>query len=494
MGLFEHWPYTNFHNLNLDWIIETLTTIKDEYDSFDVDTLRSDITDLQTGLQTASESIDDLQDDYDSVLVMYQTAINLCNQILDILDGQNVNPNIGYMQNQTIDEDAEALIYNAMQSYQLSAWSIAGNNITYGNYVTNNISGTSGTPLDPAGSFTTRDKLDCSSFVMLSLMGIPYDAAFSGDIQPRTAFSRQYNTKPRRNPDGLLRWAADIYEMAEAEGMLFDIGDHSQLRTGDVVFWKWTDAEWNSLPDDSFAKADGGAYKHVAHVGMIVSDCSAFASGIGLMHCVSTTATMAFVDFETFSAATLDLMPYAMRPRKVKALAEPVFNGLTILRKLTGRAGYTLNDHSISFSGGRIPTNSTTYGLNETTGAEDTSKTNRITTPMLPFNPSMVIENYLSGTKYKAYYYDANDNFVNVSDNQILRPGVGFSKIRLEFYNTPNGNLTAAQRTYLIANTIIRYHIMADALSAQAAGDDGNTDADTFYYLSNQRFDSFVNV
>lgn len=29
MGLFEHFPYTNFHGLNLDWILEKLKTLED---------------------------------------------------------------------------------------------------------------------------------------------------------------------------------------------------------------------------------------------------------------------------------------------------------------------------------------------------------------------------------------------------------------------------------------------------------------------------------
>lgn len=32
MGLFEHFPYTNFHDLNLDWVIKTMKAIKDSLD------------------------------------------------------------------------------------------------------------------------------------------------------------------------------------------------------------------------------------------------------------------------------------------------------------------------------------------------------------------------------------------------------------------------------------------------------------------------------
>lgn len=36
MGAFEQFPYTNFHELNLDWIIEKIKEFKNEIDNIDV--------------------------------------------------------------------------------------------------------------------------------------------------------------------------------------------------------------------------------------------------------------------------------------------------------------------------------------------------------------------------------------------------------------------------------------------------------------------------
>lgn len=499
MGLFEHgWPYTNYHDLNLDWIIQKLKEIEQEYAALDMDAVRASITELQNGLRDAMADIDTLDQNYAALTTMYGELSTLLDRIMEIMEDADVNPNIGYMQNQTLTSDALAVIYNAMQSYQTSAWNIAGHNIEYGNYRTNNPQDIHGTPLDPAGTYTRRDRLDCSCFVLLSLMGVPFSAAFAGDITPRTAFSRQYRTKPTRNPDGLIRWASDIYEMAESENMLFEIGNGSQLRTGDVVFWRYTDEEWNSLPDDSFAKVDGGAYKHVAHVGMIVADCSAFTSGIGLMHCVNTEATMAFQDLEGYNPQSLERVEYAFRPRKVHALAEPVLSGFVTMRKTSQAFNYSLDSHAVSFSGGRIPGNYTNIGLNETTGADDPTKTSRITTPMLPFNPALVIENPLSpDTAYIAYYFNSAGELLTTSNNTILRPGSPQAvQIRLEFFSTltTSGSLTSAQIAYLLANVIIRYHVMADSYTQKNAGAAGNADADTFYYLTGVNLHTLVNV
>lgn len=497
MGLYEHWPYTNFHELNLNWIIQKLKEIEADISELDMDEMKADIQALKEDMTVALAEISDISDDQNSLRQQYIQVIDLCNQIYDLLNAAEVNPNIGYAQNQTLDTVTMNIIYNAMQSYQMDAWATTGHNITYGNYLTNNPSGTSGTPLDPDGTWSVCDKLDCSSFVILSLMGIPYgQTPFAGinRMTPRTTFSRQYKIKEHRNPDGLLRWASDIYEMAESEQMLMPIGDLSQLRTGDVVFWKYTDEAWNDLPEDSFAKADGGAYKRVAHVGMIVDSCSAFDSGVGVMQCVNTSATMAFQDINSYNPASLERMPYVMRPWKFKAVAEPTFNGLTTLRKVGGYnsalllGDYSVSDHEVSFSGGKIPSNYIESGLDTNTGAIDESKTGRVTTDYIPFTPALVVEQGLSGVKYDAYYYGGDKTFQQYADNRILRPNANAKLVRLEFYNTSSGGvLTQAQKEYILEHTIIRYHIMADDYVSKNTGASGNTEADTFYYMNDSK-------
>jgi hypothetical protein len=34
MGMFDHFPYTNFHELNLDWILQALKEIEKTMDQF----------------------------------------------------------------------------------------------------------------------------------------------------------------------------------------------------------------------------------------------------------------------------------------------------------------------------------------------------------------------------------------------------------------------------------------------------------------------------
>ena len=41
MAIFDNFPYTNFHELNLDWVIKNMKTLMDKYENIDVDTLKA---------------------------------------------------------------------------------------------------------------------------------------------------------------------------------------------------------------------------------------------------------------------------------------------------------------------------------------------------------------------------------------------------------------------------------------------------------------------
>lgn len=70
MGLFEHFPYVNFHNLNLDWILTKIKdllarmtaaeeTLEDHEDR--ITTLESTVEDLDDRLETVEGKVDDLE-------------------------------------------------------------------------------------------------------------------------------------------------------------------------------------------------------------------------------------------------------------------------------------------------------------------------------------------------------------------------------------------------------------------------------------------------
>lgn len=79
----EHFPYTNFHDLNLDWIIKTLKETK-EYVNTEIQSMEDYIQDDLPGLvqELIDQTIIDISMSYDSD----NTAI-----IFEFMEGGNNN-------------------------------------------------------------------------------------------------------------------------------------------------------------------------------------------------------------------------------------------------------------------------------------------------------------------------------------------------------------------------------------------------------------------
>lgn len=57
MAIFNEFPQTNFHELNLDWVIAVLKDLKDQYDDLDLDGTLSDIRQAIAGNTAAIASL-----------------------------------------------------------------------------------------------------------------------------------------------------------------------------------------------------------------------------------------------------------------------------------------------------------------------------------------------------------------------------------------------------------------------------------------------------
>lgn len=56
-GLFENLPYTNYHSLNLDWLLKTVKKLDDLYEDLDIDGILADIRAAIEGNTEAIESL-----------------------------------------------------------------------------------------------------------------------------------------------------------------------------------------------------------------------------------------------------------------------------------------------------------------------------------------------------------------------------------------------------------------------------------------------------
>ena len=108
MGLYEHWPYANFHELNLDWIVKEIAVVREEYQevqklAIDLEDLKSKYTEVYALFgelendfvefkNDVNNDFNDLQNEYDQRFTQQTQQINnqfttLENHVNSILSG-----------------------------------------------------------------------------------------------------------------------------------------------------------------------------------------------------------------------------------------------------------------------------------------------------------------------------------------------------------------------------------------------------------------------
>lgn len=70
MGMYEHWPYTNFHELNLDWIIKEMKLIETEME------------DIRSWKEDWEDTLSDLNDKYAEIVHKYDVLEKEFNDLI----------------------------------------------------------------------------------------------------------------------------------------------------------------------------------------------------------------------------------------------------------------------------------------------------------------------------------------------------------------------------------------------------------------------------
>ena len=347
----------------------------------------------------------------------------------------------------------KSILYGVGMSYYENAWTTRNSGITYGN---------SNTPLDGT---TPYNQLDCSSFIILCLMGIDYaNSPFCGKNitnDGKIGFSR--NFYPTVNNDtGLIRYAYEIALYGKDNNLLFKPEKPSDYQTGDIVFWRWSDEKIAELKPEDWAYS---TYQHIAHVGMIVEGCTKFSNGLGLLQAVNTSALMQLTSFEDYNPATLTLYPYVLRPKI--DVTNYYVNGYWRFRALRNNDDLLLNKYGYTYAGGLMPTNMNPYFVDKTTGKPRTDNS-RWTTGYIPYSISMFVQNKVSSVGYNVCYY----NGVRDDDNTLPGHFLGYSQnstqirtdaklCRIEFYKT-DGDMSEEEKNQIQTQNIIKFHDWCD--------------------------------
>ena len=347
----------------------------------------------------------------------------------------------------------KSVLYGIGMSYYEYAWTTRNPGVSYGN---------SNTPLD---NNTPYNQLDCSSFIILCLLGIDYaNSPFcskSVEANGKLGFSRNFY-ETVNNKTGLLRYAYEIALYGRDNNLLFKPTKPSDYQTGDIVFWRWNDEKIEELKPDDWAYE---TYGHIAHVGMIVEGCTKFSNGLGLLHCVNTSALMQLTSFEDYNPATLTLYPYVLRP-KIN-VSNYYVNGYWRFRALRGYDNLLFNHYGYTYSGGLIPSNMYPYFVDKKKGTVSTDNS-RFTTGYLPYSIAMFVTNSVSNIGFHVCYYDG------IKDTENNLPGhfLGYSEnktevrtdarlCRIEFYKA-SGDMTDLEKNQIQTKNKITYHTWCD--------------------------------
>lgn len=457
---FENFPYTDFHNLNLDWILCEMKTLLKEYSG-----ITDNIAEIEKKLKELAETVDHFYDPE----VFFHTVSEVVKEYVDSGVFEDFIKNavesyyISGTPSHTLNNSTKQAMYITAMSYYANAWRTRNSDINYGNAVGRTDG--KGTILD--SGVTDYSLLDCSTFVLLCLMGARYQTtkyASSANSAPvsKLGYDRDFILTAYPQSTGSVRWAYEIYLQAMINRWLYKPKTIADIQTGDIVFFKWSDAWINDNPDSFGAKA----YNNIAHVAMAVANCDNFNGGVGIVHATSSPAVMAYQSLSDYISAltTQEFVPYVMRP----AINCDSFyvNGVFRLRKSTP---VVQSKTSYTYAGGKLPSNMGDNEVNKTTGAL-TANTKRWTTFFLPAEIDFFINNPLSGTYgYNVCFYSGTQGatYIGYSQNSTDVDKLKQSTLlRVEMYKSDGTDITTTDKANMLDNVTINYHTWSDTAAS----------------------------
>lgn len=367
------------------------------------------------------------------------------------------------------------IIYGVACSYLHNMWSTRSPEYKYGN---------TNTAIDP--NVVEYNELDCSSFVILCLLGIDYyNSPYNGVplSKGKIGFNRNYK-KTVNNDTGLIRYVYEILMYATENNLLIHYNDISELQTGDIIFWCWTDEYAESQPDDWWGK---NTYKYAAHTGIVISNCSDYEKKTGVIHADTSGALVHCSDLNKYKPKNQYLYQYAFRPKL--PVSQFYIKGLWRFRGDIDEKQVVLSASSYSYAGGLTPTNMSPYMVNKRDGSVSTDNA-RWTTYFIPYSKCIVIDKLLVNDRigYNICYYDENEKYIKYTQNSFSATD-NCALIRLEFYNKV-GDMTPEDKTYIATYYNIRYHEWVDTLNSFIA----TKNSETFYNDTIKYYKEAVNV
>ena len=461
---FENFPYTDFHNLNIDWLLCEMKKLLGDYSG-----IIDNISEIEKKLTALSEAMDNFYEPD----VFFHTVSEVVKEYVDSGVFEEFIRNAvedyyisGTPTHNLTNAQKQAMYITAM-SYYANAWATRNPNITYGNAIGRTDG--KGTVLDTPYNVTDFSLLDCSTFVILCLMGqrfqgTKYANASNGIPSSKLGYSRDFIITAYPESKGKVRWAYELYLQAMINRWLYKPKSLSDLQTGDIVFFKWTNAWIADHPDSFGAKA----YNNIAHVAMVVDNCDNFTSGIGIVHATSTSAVMAYQDLQDYISklTTQEYVPYVMRP--VLTATDFYVNGVYRYRR---GLPVVQSKSSHTYVGGKVPSNMFDTMVDKTTGGRSPS-TKSWTSFLIPAEIDFFVKNSVSGIGYNVCFYsgETGDTYVGYSQNSTDVEKLKQSTLlRIEFYKSNGSDIDTTDKANIIDGVTLNYHTWSDSVTQNKA-------------------------
>ena len=462
---FENFPYTDFHNLNEDWLLCEMKKLLGQYSG-----IMDNISEIENKLKALSETMDNFYDPD----VFFNTVSEVVKKYVDsgvfeefirhAIEDYYIS---GTPTHKLTNAQKQAMYITAM-SYYSNAWATRNPDISYGNAIGRTDG--KGTVLDePYNTVTDFSLLDCSTFVLLCLMGQRYQKTkYASDANDtpvgKLGYSRDFIITAYPESKGKVRWAYELYLQAMLNRWLYKPKSLSDLQTGDIIFFKWSDAWIAEHPDSFGAKA----YNNIAHVAMVVDNCDNFTSGIGIVHAISSSAVMAYNDLHDYisNLTTQEYVPYVMRP--CLTVTDFYVNGVYRYR---GRLPVVQSKSSYTYCGGKVPSNMADNQVDKTTGAI-TSSAKRWTSFLIPAEIDFFVTNKVSGIGYNVCFYSGAEGktFVGYSQNSTDTAKLKQSTLlRIEFYKSDGSDISTTDKANIIDGVTFNYHTWSNSVTQNEA-------------------------
>lgn len=466
---FENFPYTDFHNLNLDWLLSRMKELLSEYSG-----IMENIEKISADLKELAETVDHFYDPE----VFFNTVYNVVKEYVDsgVFEAFIKNAVEEYYvsgtPSHTLSNAEKQAMYITAMSYYSNAWATRNSNIAYGNAVGRTDG--KGTVLDdPYNTVSDYSLIDCSTFVLLCLMAFQYkytkyaSSSLGESPTSKIGYDRDFIITAYPESKGSVRWSYEIYLQAMLNRWLYKPKSISDIQTGDIVFFKWTQ-DWIDKNPDSFGAK---AYNNIAHVAMAVDNCSAFTGGIGIVHATSSSAVMKFDSLNDYISklTTQEFVPYVMRP----VLNCQSFYTSGVYRFRRGLPVVQSNS-SYTFVSGGVPTNMGQNKVDKSTGAITSDKT-RYTSYFIPASLDFFVSGALTGVGYNVCFYKINtsetQDYTGYSQNKT---DVDFLKkadlLRIEFYKSDGSEITSIDMSNINTSFQFMYHSFPDDILRYPAG------------------------